>query len=69
MDDFFNKHILEFGAVNITGLRIIQGNTRVYKEFIRKFRQQAIINSKSEDKFSEESSITVSLFVYFINIF
>lgn len=57
MDDFFNKHVLEFGAVNITGIRILQSQNRVYKDFLRHLRPA--IKSKSS-KFAEES-MTVSV--------
>lgn len=41
MDEFANNPAMEFGAVNITGFRLVQNNSRAYEEvFTEKSRYQ-----------------------------
>lgn len=41
MDEFANNPAIEFGAVNITGFRLVQNNSRAYEEvFTEKSRHQ-----------------------------
>ena len=38
MDEFWNNQILEFGAVNITGFRILNPNRYEYIEFMNSWK-------------------------------
>lgn len=38
MDDYYNNQVLEFGAVNITGFRILQTNSIEFRHFLTAWR-------------------------------
>lgn len=50
MDDFFNKHVLEFGAVNITGFRILQTYGDEYKRFFQSIKLLGLVNKSIDDE-------------------
>ncbi len=38
MDEYWNTQVLEFGAINITGFRILQQNSIEYRQFLKDWR-------------------------------
>ena len=38
MDEYWNNQVLEFGAINITGFRVLQTNTHEFRQFAKSWR-------------------------------
>jgi glutamate receptor 3 len=38
MDEYWNNQVLEFGAINITGFRVLQTNTHEFRQFAKTWR-------------------------------
>ena len=38
MDEYWNNQVLEFGAINITGFRILQTNTYEFRQFSKNWK-------------------------------
>jgi hypothetical protein len=39
MDDYLNEQVSEFGAVNITGFRILKPNTQEFRQFFNMWKK------------------------------
>jgi hypothetical protein len=39
MDDRWDNEVIEYGAINITGFRIVDGSRRYVKDFLERWRQ------------------------------
>jgi len=47
MDDYLNEQVSEFGAVNITGFRILKPNTQEFRKFFTAWKKQEVFKGKN----------------------
>lgn len=58
MDNYWNSHVLEFGAVNITGFRILQPNSIDFRSFLHGWKIQ---DARSPEDAKKQVSVSILL--------
>lgn len=63
MDDRWESEVIEYGAINITGYRIVDSSRRTVKEFLEGWRRQDSVALPGAGR----DSISVSIYlIYFM---
>lgn len=64
MDDRWESEVMEYGAINITGFRIVDTNRPVVKQFLNEWAEFDVPSQGLK-----RQTISVSLFRYFYTMF
>lgn len=65
MDDRWESEVIEYGAINITGFRIVDNNKRYVKEFLDGWKR--LDPSTSQGAGKETISVRFFFFIYFFS--
>lgn len=66
MDDLWENEVLEYGAVNITGFRIIDHSRKIVRDFMDGLRR---MDSRSKDTISVSALLSLNLTKFRIDAF